>query len=99
MKKDKTVKTALYSRKLNEKTVKRKALMHNMEDLISWISRQIADEATDKSWISKFVLDFAYGQLQLSKHATDICIFSLTGGNLTGYFETILKKQDFERIL
>ena len=86
VKKDKTVKIALDSRKLNEITVKRKAQMPNMEELISRISRKIADGETDIIWISKLDLDYAYGQLQLSKLAKDLCIFAITGGNFTGYY-------------
>ena len=86
VKKDKSVKIALDSRKLNEITVKRKAQMPNMEELISRISRKIADGAPDQIWISKFDLDYAYGQMQLSKHAMDLCIFAITGGNFTGYY-------------
>ena len=65
VKKDKSVKMALDSRKLNEITVKRKAQMPNMEELISRISRKIADGPADEIWISKFDLDYAYGQLIL----------------------------------
>ena len=86
VKKDNSVKIALDSRKLNEITVKRKAQMPNMEELISRISRKIADGASDQIWISKFDLDHAYGQMQLSKHAMDLCIFAITGGNFTGYY-------------
>ena len=43
VKKDKSVKIALDSRKLNEITIKRKARMPSMEELISRISRKIAD--------------------------------------------------------
>ena len=50
------VKIALDSRKQNEVTVKRKAQMPNMEELISRISRKIAEGATDQIWISKFDL-------------------------------------------
>ena len=57
-----------------------------MEELISRISRKIADGSTDQIWISKFDLDYAYGQLQLSKHALDLCIFAITGGNSTGFY-------------
>ena len=60
--------------------------MPNMEELISRISRKIADGASDQIWISKFDLDYAYGQMQLSKHAMDLCIFAITGGNFTGYY-------------
>ena len=41
--KDKSVKIALDSRKLNEITIKRKVQMPNMEYLFSRISRNIAD--------------------------------------------------------
>ena len=44
VKKDKTVKIALDSRKLNEITVKRKARIPNMEELISRISRKLLTE-------------------------------------------------------
>ena len=86
VKKDKSVKIALDSRKLNEITVKRKAQMPNMEELISRISRKIADGPADEIWISKFDLDYAYGQLILSKSARNLCIFAVTGGNFTGYY-------------
>ena len=46
------------SRKLNEIKVKKKAQMPNMEELISRISRKIADGPTDEIWISKFDLDY-----------------------------------------
>ena len=80
-KKDKTVNIALDSRKLNEITVKRKAQMPNKEELISRISRKIADGEAAEIRISKFDLDYAYGQLPLSKNAMDLCIFAITGGN------------------
>ena len=85
VKNDKTIKVALDSRKANEITVKGKAQMPNMEELISRISRKIADGEEDEIWISKFDLDYAYGQLPLSKIARDLCIFAVTGGNFTGW--------------
>ena len=72
IKKDKTVKIVSDSRKLNEVTVKRKAQMPNMEELISRMSRKIADSEADEIWIAKFDLDYAYGQLPLSKNAMDL---------------------------
>ena len=66
--------------------MKRKAQMPNMEELISRISRKIADGPADKIWISKFDLDYAYGQLTLSRAARYLCIFAVTGGNFTGYY-------------
>ena len=82
VKKDKSIKNALDSRKLNEITVKKKTQVPNMEELISRISRKMADEI----WISKFDLDYAYGQLPPSRLARNLCIFAVTGGNFTGYY-------------
>ena len=84
VKKDKSVKLALDSRKLNEITIKRKAQMPNMEEIISRISRKIADGPADEIWT--FDLDYAYGQLILSKEAQNLCIFVVTGGDFTGYY-------------
>ena len=86
VKKDKSVKIALDSRKLNEITIKRKAQMPNMEELISRISRKSADGPADEIWTSKLDLDYAYGQLILSKEAQNLCIFAVTGGDFTGYY-------------
>ena len=86
LKKDKSIKIALESRKLNGITVKRKTQMPNMEELISRISRKIADGPADEIWISKFDLDYAYGQLLLSREARNLCIFAVTGGHFTGYY-------------
>ena len=84
IKKDKSVKIALDSRKLNELTLKRKAQMPNMEELTSRISRKIADGPADEIWTSKFDLDYAYGQLLLSREARNL--FAVTSGNFTGYY-------------
>ena len=78
------VKIAIDSRKLNEITVKRKAQMPNMKELISRISRKLADGEADEVCISKFDLDYAYGQLPLSKNRGPMHIW--TGGNFTGYY-------------
>ena len=86
VKKDKLVKIALDSRKLNEITIKRKAQMPNIEELISRISRKIADDPADEIWASKLDLDYAYGQLILSREAQNLCIFAVTGGDFTGYY-------------
>ena len=84
VKKAKSVKIALDSRKLNELTVKRKAQMPNKEELISRKLRKIADCPADELWISKFDLDYAYGQLVFSRAARNLCIFAVTGGKFTG---------------
>ena len=81
LKKDKSVKIALDSRKLHELTVKRKAQKRNMEDMISKISRTRADGPADETWITKFDLKYAYGQLLRSREARDLCIFAVTRGS------------------
>ena len=64
IKKDKSVKIALDSRKLNEACIKRKAAMPNMEELISKISAEISN-GEGEIWMSKIDLDYAYGQAKL----------------------------------
>ena len=86
VKKYKSVKIALDSRKFNEITIKRKTQMPNMEELISRIPRKIADGQADEIWTSKLDVDYAYGQLSLSREARNLCIFAVTGGNFTAYY-------------
>ena len=85
IKKDKSVKIALDSRKLNEACVKRKSAMPNMEDLISKISAEITKN-NGELWMSKIDLDYAYGQAKLSKEAARHCVFSIIGGDFTGHY-------------
>ena len=56
VKKDKSVKIALNSRKLNEITVKRTARVLNMEELLSRYSRKISQETDSELLTTK--LDF-----------------------------------------
>ena len=74
IKKDKSVKIALDSRKLNEACVKRKATMPNMEELISKILAEIT-RSDREIWMSKIDLDYAYGQAKLTAEAARHCIF------------------------
>ena len=60
--------------------------MPNMEELISRISRKIADGPADEIWASKLDLDYAYGQLISSREAQNLCIFAVTSGDFTGYY-------------
>ena len=52
VKEEKSVKIALDSRKLNDITIKRKAQMPNMEELISIVLRKITLGSTGEIWIS-----------------------------------------------
>ena len=85
IKKDKSVKIALDSRKLNEACVKRKAAMPNMEELMSKISAKITN-GEGEIWMSKIDLDYAYGQAKLAKEAAKHCVFSIIGGDFTGHY-------------
>ena len=80
IKKDKSVKIAIDSRKLNKACVKRKAAMPNMEELISKISAEITKSNGELS-MSKIDLDYVYGQAKLSKEAAKHCLFSIFGGD------------------
>ena len=82
IKKDKLVKIALDSRKLNEACIKRKAAMPNMEELVTKISAKITN-GDGEIWMSKIVLDYAYSQAKLSKEAAKHCVFSIIGGEFT----------------
>ena len=85
IKKDKSFKMALDSRKLNEACRKRKAAMPNMEELISKISAKITN-GEGEIWMSKIDLDYAYGQARLSKKAAEHCVFSIIDGDFTGHY-------------
>ena len=61
VKKDKSIKIALDSRKLNEATIKRKAQTPNMEELISRKSIKISEEKEGEKHITKVDFDYAYG--------------------------------------
>ena len=86
VKKDKSIKIPLDSRKLNEATIKKKAQMPNMEELISRISRKISEEQEGEIWITKLYFDYAYGQIKLNENTKNLCVFTVTGGEFTGYY-------------
>ena len=85
IKKDKSVKIALGSRKPNEACIKRKAAMPNMEERVSKNSAKIT-KGEDEIWMSKIDLDYAYGQAKLSEEAAKHCVFSIIGGDFTGHY-------------
>ena len=86
VKKDKTVKIALDSRKLNDSCIKMRPHMPNMEELINQISNKITSDRKKPLWISKIDLDYAYGQLKLAEETSKHCVFALTGGKFNGYY-------------
>ena len=72
VKKDKSIKIALDSRKLNEATIKKKAQLPNMEELISRIPRKIFEEQEGEVWITKLDFDYAYDQIKLNENIKKI---------------------------
>ena len=85
-KKDKSIKIALDSRNSYEVTIKRKAQMPNMEELISRISRKISEGKEGKIFATKLDFGYAYGQIKLDENTKNLCIFTVTGGDFTGYY-------------
>ena len=83
VKKDKSIKITPDSRKLNEATINLKAQMPNKKELISTISRKILEEKDGEIWITSLDSDYAHGQLELDKATTNMCIFTVTGRELT----------------
>ena len=89
VKKDKSIKIALNSRKLNEITVKRKPQMPNMEELISRISRKISEGEDGEVLVTTLDFDYAYGQIKLDDDTKNLCTFNVTGGDFTGYYRVL----------
>ena len=92
VKKDKSVKTAFDSGKLNEITVKRKSQILNMEELISRISRKIAEGSDGEILATQLDFDHAYGQIKLDENTKTLKHIkrreilqhsSVTGGDFT----------------
>ena len=61
-----------------------------MEELLNQISVEITTDRTKELTISKIDLDYAYGQMMLSEETSRQCVFAITGGNFSGYYQ--LKK-------
>ena len=83
VKKDKLIKIALYSRKLNETTIKRKTQMPNMEEVISRTSRKISEGKEGEIWITELYFDYAYSQFKLDEKTKNLSMFAVTGGEFT----------------
>ena len=60
--------------------------MPNMEELISRISRKKSEEKEGEIQITKLDFDYAYGHFRLDEQTRNLCIFTVTGGEFTGYY-------------
>ena len=60
--------------------------MPNMEELISRISRKISEGQQGELSATKLDFDYAYDQIKLDENTKNICIFTVTGGDFTGYY-------------
>ena len=86
VKKDKSVKTALDARKLNDSCIKKRPHMPNMDELLNQISAQLSKNDTDPTWISVIDLDYAYGKMKLAPDTSKHCNFAITGEKINGYY-------------
>ena len=83
VKKDKLIKIALYSRKLNDSCIKITPDMPNTEDLLNQISVEITRDRPKDLTISKIDLDYLRMWFKtLSKETSRQCVFALTGESL-----------------
>ena len=80
VKRDKSVKIALDSRKLNS-CIEMRPHMPHMEELLFQISVEITRDRTAQIFISKSDLYYAYRQMKLSDGTSRQCVFALIGGN------------------
>ena len=63
--------------------------MPNMEELVSRILRKISEGKEGQIWITKLYFDYAYGQFKLDDNTRNLCIFTVTGGEFTGYYRIL----------
>ena len=85
VKSDKSVKIALYSRKLNDSCIKKRPHMPNMEEL-NQISVEITRGITVQLFILKIDLDYAHEQMKLSEETNRQCVFAITEEKFSAYY-------------
>ena len=74
------------SRKLNDSSNKKRPQMSDLEKPLNEISIKITRIPGTPIWMSYIDLKYAYGQLNLSEKTCRQCVFSITGGNVNGYY-------------
>ena len=79
---DQSLKIALDSRKLNDRSIKMRPHIPNLEELLNQISVEMTRDRTVQLFISKIHLDYAYGLLKLSEETSRQCVFAIPRENL-----------------
>ena len=87
VKKDRTVKLALDSKKINKFIHKNKYQMPNIDLLLDNIAQVVKSDKTKPTLFSKLDLRYAYSQIPLDRKTREQCNFSLVGGNATGTYQ------------
>ena len=77
VKRDKSVKIASDSQKLNDSCIKMRPHMPIMEELLNQISVEITRDRTGQLFTSKIDLDNAYEQTKLSEETSRQCVFAI----------------------
>ena len=88
VKKDKSVKIALDSKKINKATHKNKYQMQSIDHLVDAVALYITQRKKSPGtfWFSKKDLKYAYRQIQLDNSIAEHCNFSILGGKATGTY-------------
>ena len=86
VKKDKSVKIALDSKKLNDASHKNKYQMQSIDHLIDSVALYISERKNlpGQYWFSKVDLKYAYSQILLDENTQKRCNFNILGGRATG---------------
>ena len=87
VKKDNSVKLAMDARILNDNTIKRKAQMPNLEELLGQVSMAISKDEDKPLYISTIDLEYAFGQVKLHPDTSKHCNIAIIGGDSTGYYQ------------
>ena len=89
VKKDKSVKIALDGRALNNKIVKDKYQMPNLEHLVDLVAAQLDNKEQRRAFYTSLDMRYAYGQVPLDEETAKHCNFQIIGGKVTGTYRFI----------
>ena len=76
-----------YPRILNDNTIKRKAQMPNLEELLGQVSLSITTDEKMPLHVSTKNLEYAFGQIKLHPETRKHCNIAIIGGEATGYYQ------------